>query len=165
MDDNLISTNVSYSSMILSMDLLKLRRLYPFLEFGSIGRSVLGKNIPYVRIGRGSKHVFYSASFHANEWITTPILMKFLADFCYTYVNNQNIYGYSARALYDLASIYVVPMVNPDGVILIFTDSYVHLYRLVYRMQNEYIFFYFHLFQYNLLIYILIFLMDFLKIH
>ena len=96
--------------------------LYPFISIGSAGKSVLGKNIPYVKIGRGQKEVFYSASFHANEWITSVVLMKFLADYCYTYQNNLSIFGYSARSLYDNTTIYIIPMVNPDGVDLV-TDN------------------------------------------
>ena len=45
--------------------------------------------------------------------------MKFLADYCYTYVNNLNIYGYSARSLYENTTIYIMPMINPDGVNLV----------------------------------------------
>ena len=42
--------------------------------------------------------------------------MKFLADYCYSYQNNLNIYNVSARNLYNSTSIYIMPMVNPDGV-------------------------------------------------
>ncbi len=45
--------------------------------------------------------------------------MKFLADYCYTYVNDLTIYGYSARQLYNSCTIYIMPMVNPDGVNLV----------------------------------------------
>ncbi len=45
--------------------------------------------------------------------------MKFLADYCYAYKNNLNIYGVSANILYKNTSIYIVPMVNPDGVDLV----------------------------------------------
>lgn len=115
----IVPNNISYSYSILQINLDTLRRIYPFLEFGIAGYSVLGNSIPYVRIGRGSKEVFYSASIHANEWITSPVLMKFLADYCYCYQNNLNIYNISARELYDSTSIYIIPMVNPDGVNLV----------------------------------------------
>lgn len=115
----IVPTNISYSSSILSINLNSLKKLYPFIELGSVGKSILGKNIPYVKIGRGNKAIFYSASFHANEWITSVVLMKFLADYCYCLTSNLPIFGYSAQELYDSCTLYIVPMVNPDGVDLV----------------------------------------------
>lgn len=115
----IVPTNISYSYSILQINLDTLKRLYPFLEIGNAGFSVLGNSIPYVRIGTGPKEVFYSGSYHANEWITSPVLMKFLADYCYSYQNNLNIYNVRARDLYNSTSIYIIPMVNPDGVNLV----------------------------------------------
>ena len=117
--DSIISTNVNYSYNVFIKDLHKLTSLYPFISVGSIGKSIMGKDIPFIKIGNGSNEVFYSASYHANEWITSIVLMKFLADYCYCYKNNLNIYGYNARRLYSNTSIYIMPMVNPDGVDLV----------------------------------------------
>ena len=115
----IVPTNINYSSSILSVNLNSLKKLYPFINIGSAGKSILAKDIPYIKIGRGKKEVFYSASFHANEWITSVILMKFLADYCYCLQNNLTIYGYSARELYNNTTLYIIPMVNPDGVDLV----------------------------------------------
>lgn len=116
---SIVPTDANYSYGILNTNLVSLEMRYPFLETGKIGGSVLGRPIPYVRIGTGEKEVLYCASFHANEWITTLVLMKFIEDFSDAYVNNKNIYKYSARELYEQVSIYLVPMVNPDGVDLV----------------------------------------------
>ena len=117
--DSIISTNVNYSYNVLIKDLHKLTSLYPFISVGSIGKSIMGKDIPFIKIGNGSNEVFYSASYHANEWITSIVLMKCLADYCYCYSNNLTIFGYPASWLFNVSTIYLVPMVNPDGVDLV----------------------------------------------
>ena len=115
----IVNTNINYTYEIMINDINKLKKRYEFIENGSIGYSVLGKNMPYIKIGRGVKEVLYTAAFHANEWITSVLLMKFVEDFCIAYETNSNIYGYNARQIFGMTSIYLVPMVNPDGVDLL----------------------------------------------
>lgn len=116
---NVVPTNISYSYDVLQMNISALSTIYPFLQVGSIGNSTLCKKLSYIRIGRGTKEVFYNASFHANEWITTPVLMKFIENFALAYADSTTIRGYSAREIFNNVSIYIVPMVNPDGVDLV----------------------------------------------
>ena len=119
MNENIVPTNVYYTSSILKSNIEHLRNRYNFIRTGNIGYSVLGKNIPYIQIGTGSKEVMYSGSIHANEWVTAIVLMKFVEDFAKAYENNGFIYGYSAREIFNNTTIYIVPMVNPDGVDLV----------------------------------------------
>lgn len=115
----IVSTDTLYTTSLLYSNIRDFLSTYPFLQSEIIGFSVLGNPIPYIRIGRGSNRVFYSASIHANESITTNVLLKFIEDFCVAYRNNTEIFGYNARNIYNYASIYVVPMCNPDGVNLV----------------------------------------------
>ena len=109
----------AFSSDLLYENLNILKDTYTFLQTGSAGKSVMGKDIPYVQVGCGPKEVFYSASYHANEWITSIVLLEFLYEYCAAIQNNSTIWGFSARRLFETTSIYIIPLVNPDGVDLV----------------------------------------------
>ena len=111
--------DVNFSSNVVYNNLQILRSTYPFITISSAGKSILGKDIPVIRVGKGQKEVFYSAAIHANEWITSIILLEFLHEYCYAIQNNSTIWGFSARKLFESVSIYIMPMVNPDGVDLV----------------------------------------------
>ncbi len=100
-------------------DLSRLTERYPFITLSTIGETVLGRPIPAVRIGTGRKEVHYNASFHAQEWITTPLLMKFLERYAEAYQSGERIGQFNVPALYQATSLWLVPMVNPDGVELV----------------------------------------------
>lgn len=117
--DSIIQTNVNYTYDILKNNIDKLKNEYPFLKVGEIGKSVLNKSIPYICIGNGEKKVFYNGSFHANEWITSVVLMKFMEEYAKAYKYGAQIFNYNARVLFEQVSLYIVPMVNPDGVDLV----------------------------------------------
>lgn len=116
---SIVNTNSNYTYQNLQNDINNLRILYPFLEIGNIGKSVLNKPIPYIRIGYGPKEIFYNGSFHANEWITTPVLMKFIEDYAHAVLEDGNLLNYNASQIFEQVSLYIVPMVNPDGVDLV----------------------------------------------
>lgn len=109
----------NYDYDTLTNDLKRLQSIYPFMQVPSIGNSVLGKNIPEALIGKGSKRVHYNGSFHANEWITTPIIMTFLNDYLLAVTNKGSIRGLSMANYYNQTTLSIVPMVNPDGVELV----------------------------------------------
>ncbi len=139
-NQSFIPTNISYNYDILKMNIASLSKLYPFIEVGSIGNSVMGKNIPYMRIGEGPKEVFYSGAIHANEWITSPVLMKFAENLCLRYVNDGYIHGHRAKSILENTSIYIVPMCNPDGVDLVTNNMDVNseFYKNAKRIANNF---------------------------
>lgn len=148
---SIVSTSIPYHSNILRQNLSLLLRSYPFLNVQTVGNSVLGNPIYVIKLGRGPRKVFYSASIHANEWITSPILMKFVEDYCISYVNRSNLYGYSIRNLFNSTSIYIMPMVNPDGVGLTFIGIVFNFYDCFNNPFNSTFSFTYSLIQFNLL--------------
>jgi len=77
------------------------------------------KHIPYIRLGIGQRPVMYNASHHSLEWITTPVVMKFVENFAKARTTTGFIQGYDIDWLFRNTSLYIVPMVNPDGVDLV----------------------------------------------
>lgn len=114
-----VPTTLRFSSDVMNILLGSLAARYPFLSFSSIGKSVLGKDLVSLRLGRGKKIVSYNASHHANEWITSLLLVKFVEMFCHALVTERRLGDYDPREVFDSASIYIVPMVDPDGVNLV----------------------------------------------
>lgn len=137
---NIVKTDINYNSDILNNNINDLKTVYPFLQVGVIGRSVLGKPLIYIKIGNGNNEVFYNGAFHANEWITTPVLMKFIEEYSKAFVDNSTIYGYDAKSLFYSTSLYIVPMVNPDGVDLV-TGSITNVentYKKAQKIANNF---------------------------
>ncbi len=110
-----------YAELMRHIQLLLVR--YPFLQAEWIGRSVLGRSIPVLRLGIGPCEVHFNGSFHANEWITTPLLMRFTERLAAAVSGVSEGIGFwnerDARQMYERLSLWLVPMVNPDGVELV----------------------------------------------
>jgi len=116
---NVVDTNIGYTYAVLQRDVQGLKARYPFIETGAIGKSVLGKDLFYLRLGTGERTVVYNAAHHALEWITSPVLMKFAEDYAKAYALRQPLRNFRPADMWNDVSIYIVPMVNPDGVDLV----------------------------------------------
>lgn len=116
---DLVATNVHYTYYYLSLLVDGLMKRYPFCRADSIGQTVLGKEIYCLQIGRGKQTQMYNASHHANEWIATPMVMQFFEQYAAAVSAAESIYGLDANALYRKTRLYIVPMLDADGVDLV----------------------------------------------
>lgn len=116
---DVVPTNIPFTYSLLTLCLEGLAARYPFLTIRNIGKTFYGRKLPQVAVGLGPRRILYNAAHHANEWITVPLLMKFLETYARAISENGRIYGFSAQALYQRTTLHLVPMVNPDGVDLV----------------------------------------------
>lgn len=93
-----------------------IKNKYSFVEISSIGKSILGRSIPRITLGKGNKNIIYIGAHHGMEWITSAILIKFIYDFADDYQYGKQVFDISTRVLFETRKIHIIPMLNPDGV-------------------------------------------------
>lgn len=116
---SLATAEIPYSSLLTEFICEGLAVRYPFLNLRSVGKSATGKHLLLLSLGRGEKKVFVNSSHHANEWITTPLALRYLEEYCISVQNAGYMSGSFAEYLYDKNTLYIMPLVNPDGVDLV----------------------------------------------
>lgn len=109
---------VPYSSLWTGLVLEGMRMRYPRLTVTPYGKSALGRTLLSASVGTGVP-VGFNASHHANEWITTPLLLRMIEALLYAASDETSIGGVSAARLLDRARLTAAPLVNPDGVDLV----------------------------------------------
>lgn len=114
-----VPTDINFSSALVGYCVRGLAARYPFISTGEIGKSVMGRPLWRMSLGWGENRVLYNASHHANEWICTPVLLKFIEELAAAYAAGERIFSISAGELLDYASLYIIPAVNPDGIDLV----------------------------------------------
>lgn len=93
-----------------------LAECYDFLGFSYLTESILGRGIPLLTLGEGEKQIFYIGAHHGAERITAAVLVKFAAEFCAHIKMGTAVCGMDLDYLMKTRTLYIVPMLNPDGV-------------------------------------------------
>lgn len=114
-----VPTDVPFTSELVNVCTQGLTARYPFIVRSVIATSAYGRNVLLLRMGQGRRSVLYNASHHANEWITTPVVLHFLEQYAEAVMNEETIFGMDAATLFRRTRLDLVPMVNPDGVDLV----------------------------------------------
>ncbi|QHW35318.1 LysM peptidoglycan-binding domain-containing protein [Paenibacillus rhizovicinus] len=115
----IVDGRAEYGQRELMADAESLAKAYPFLQVEKIGASVMGKPIIAIRLGEGPVKLHINAGMHANEWITTSLLMTFLEDAAKAASFGEKLCGLDMQALLQRVTLWVVPLVNPDGAELV----------------------------------------------
>lgn len=126
--DTVEPTNVySYEQMVADME--QLQKQYPdVVSVSSIGTSELGRDIPVIRIGGldARYHILLQGAIHGREHLTAWLLMA-TAD----YWLDHGILGYGD------ACYHIIPMTNPDGVIISQTGTLNDAQHKIYLSDKQ----------------------------
>ena len=84
----------------------------------SLGETVDGRDVLCLRLGKqeAPHSIIITGSIHGREYLTSELIMKQIRDIIQGYDENRTYKNRSYQNLLSLCAIYIVPMVNPDGV-------------------------------------------------
>ncbi len=102
---------------------VRLCRRYPFLSRFEVGKSVLGRSIWGLKAGAGDEAVLYAGAFHAQEWLTSLVLLRFAERLCQALDSGGQLAGIDCRRALLGRGVVIVPCVNPDGVEIALTGA------------------------------------------
>ncbi|WP_053218724.1 M14 family metallopeptidase [Virgibacillus senegalensis] len=115
-----LTNDSPYTFEEMEADIRMLESRYPeIVQVVVIGKSVEGRSLYAVKLGTGKAKVLLNGSHHAREWLTTYLLMDMVADYCRAWSEGDTIDGFNLNDILSKATIWFIPMVNPDGVTLV----------------------------------------------
>ena len=112
----IVQTDLPVTSRRTTETIAALVKTYPFLRTETIGTTAFQRPLSTLVVGNGPRKVLFTAAHHANEWITTLVLLKFVEDLAQAIQENGQIFGVDAAEIAQKANIYTIPLVDPDGV-------------------------------------------------
>lgn len=136
----IVNTTVPITSQSCENMILQLTRTYPFCRSELLTRTAFQRPVRTLVIGNGPRKVIYSAAHHANEWLTSLVLLKFAEELAEAIQSGGTLFDRDAKTIQETATIYMVPMVDPDGVDLVvgeITEGNIQ-YDLARRLAQDY---------------------------
>lgn len=87
-----------------------------FRQTGTVGRSWLGNEITFSKIGTGIKKILFSGGFSAADSTSPKALCTWAEEAEKCYGSGENFGEFRAAVLFAKVTVYVIPNVNPDGI-------------------------------------------------
>jgi predicted deacylase len=118
--EDVVNPNQTYTYEQMLADAKRLADLYPdLIKTESIGQSVEGRELLLIKMGTGEKKLVLLGAHHAREYITATFLMETVDEYARASETGDTIGGYNLTKMLNEITVYIVPMVNPDGVNLV----------------------------------------------
>ena len=86
------------------------------LRVTRLGKSILGRDLPMLMLGEGKRSVLYVGGVRGTEGECAFLLMRFVEDYLEQLSRNSTVFEYAMQYLFREYRIYILPMLNPDGV-------------------------------------------------
>ena len=115
----IVNAQVPITAQSCEQMILDIVAAYPACRTELLGRTAFQRPIRSLVLGRGPRVVLFSASHHANEWITSLVLLKYAEELAKAAAEGGSIFDIPASQILEAVTIHMVPMVNPDGVDLV----------------------------------------------
>ena len=115
----IVNTEVPITSESCQRMIREIVETYPFCRTETIATTAFQRPVSTLVIGTGPRKVLFTAAHHANEWITALVLLKYAEDLAQAIAEDGILFGQRAKDLAEAVTIYMIPLVNPDGVDLV----------------------------------------------
>lgn len=115
----IVDTSAAITSDSANRAILELADRYPAARSEVLATTAYGRQIRTLVLGTGPRRVLFTAAHHANEWITALVLLKFAEDLLSAAETGGEIFDRSAAEILQNTTIYMVPLVDPEGVDLV----------------------------------------------
>ena len=115
----IVNTEVPITAASCERMIREIVQKYPFCRSETLTSTAFKRPVSTLVIGTGPRKVLFTAAHHANEWIAALVLLKYAEDLAEAIQTDGILFGQRAKALAEAVTIYMIPMVNPDGVDLV----------------------------------------------
>ena len=115
-DKNILTYEHPMDHSLMMEYIEEFRKRYSALGITTLGESIMGRRIPVLTFGEGKRAVLYIGTHHAMEWITSVLLLRFVNELAELVKTKSRVFSYDTKYLLSTRTIYVIPMLNPDGV-------------------------------------------------
>ena len=115
-DKNIMTYDRPLDHALMMEYINELSERYPFLGITSLGVSIFDRSIPVLSVGEGERALLYVGAHHGMEWISSVLLLRFVNELCEMIKGKSRIFTYDPKYLLATRTIYIIPMLNPDGV-------------------------------------------------
>lgn len=120
----IVNYTQKYTPQKINDDIGYLQQSFPeLISTEVIGKSELGKDLTLVKLGKGERIALIVSGFHSNESTAVNFTMRCIEEYAAAYYSESGMYGnYNMKKLLEKFTLYIVPMVNPDGLEIVNCD-------------------------------------------